>query len=285
MAIERDTLRRPPNPPFATAALQQEAFRRLGLGVGETIAIAQHLYEGIDLGSETTGLITYPRTDSTMMAKAAIAQARKAVAERFGKDCVPARPRAFRSQRFRPGARNPQEAHEAIRPTDFRRTPESVARHLDRDAARLYGLVWRRALASQMAAARVDRVRIELTAEDGAVVLAAECTAMAFEGHLRLAPDPAPDPDPGSDPGCARTGERDDALGQEVEQLVVAAERGGPSVAVSLDRIARSGPIALGRGRDARSDARDREQDLHVPREGRGSGLSGVSRLCAASDV
>ena len=186
VAVERDTLHRPPNPPFATATLQLAAFRRLGLGVGETMAIAQRLYEGVDLGAETTGLITYPRTDSTAMAGAAVAQARAAIAERFGADCVPARPRSFRAKRIRPGARNAQEAHEAIRPTGFGRTPEAVARHLDRDAAGLYGLIWRRALASQMAAARVERVRIELAGEDGAVALAAECSAMVFDGHFRL---------------------------------------------------------------------------------------------------
>ena len=164
VAVERDTLHRPPNPPFATATLQLAAFRRLGLGVGETMAIAQRLYEGVDLGAETTGLITYPRTDSTAMAGAAVAQARAAIAERFGADCVPARPRTFRAKRIRPGARNAQEAHEAIRPTGFGRTPESVARHLDRDAAGLYGLIWRRALASQMAAARVRDIAVSVPA-------------------------------------------------------------------------------------------------------------------------
>ena len=186
VAVERDTLHRPPNPPFATATLQLAAFRRLGLGVGETMAIAQRLYEGVDLGAETTGLITYPRTDSTAMAGTAVAQARAVIAERFGADCVPARPRTFRAKRIRPGARNAQEAHEAIRPTGFGRTPEAVARHLDRDAAGLYGLIWRRALASQMAAARVERVRIELAGEDDAVALAAEGTARVFDGHFRL---------------------------------------------------------------------------------------------------
>ena len=186
VAVERDTLRRPPNPPFATATLQLAAFRRLGLGVGETMAIAQRLYEGVELGAETTGLITYPRTGSTAMAASAVAAARALIGERFGADCVPARPRTFGAKRIRPGARSAQEAHEAIRPADFRRTPEAVARHLDRDAAGLYGLIWRRALASQMAAARVERVRIELAGADGAVVLAAEVSARVFDGHFRI---------------------------------------------------------------------------------------------------
>ena len=182
--VERDILHRPPNPPFATATLQLAASRRLGLDVGQTMAIAQRLYEGIAVGAETTGLITYPRTGSTAMSRSAIGQARTVITERFGAECVPARPRTF-------GARTQgmQEAHEAIRPTDFRRTPEAVARHLDRDANRLYGLIWRRALASQMAAARIERLRIELAGEDGAIALAAECVATAFDGHYRIRED------------------------------------------------------------------------------------------------
>ena len=186
VSVERETLRRPPNPPFATVTLQLAASRRLGFGVGETMAIAQRLYEGIDLGAETEGLITYPRTDSTAMAKTATAEARAVIAQNFGRDCVPAWPRAFRAQHRGLGSGNVREAHEAIRPTDFERTPETVARHLDRDALQLYGLIWRRALASQMAAARVERVRIVLAGEDGALRLGAECTALAFDGHLRL---------------------------------------------------------------------------------------------------
>ncbi len=229
VAVERDTPHRPPNPPFATATLQLAAFRRLGLGVGETMAIAQRLYEGVGLGAETTGLITYPRTDSTAMAGSAVARARAAIAERFGADCVPARPRTFRTR-----ARNAQEAHEAIPPTGFGRTPEAVARHLDRDAAGLYGLIWRRALASQMAAARIERVRIELAGEDGAVVLAAECSAMVFDGHLRLAPDPDPGirategEDAGEDGGDAGAADRGLPMleaGEAVTLRAVRAER------------------------------------------------------------
>ena len=116
------------------------------------------------------------------MAESAMRQARAVIGDRFGAECVPARPR-----RFRTGPGSAQEAHEAIRPTDFGRTPESAARRLDRDAAALYGLIWRRALASQMAAARVERVRIAMASEDGALRLSAECAATAFDGHLRLA--------------------------------------------------------------------------------------------------
>ena len=162
-SVERDTRARPPPPPFTTAALQQEASRRLGFSIGETMETAQRLYEGVDLGGETAGLITYPRTDGTAMAKTAVAAARAVVRARFGDDYLPAKPRTYRPRARRADtSRHATEAHEAIRPTGFTRAPEDVEGRLDRASARLYGLVWRRALASQMAPARVDRVRIGL---------------------------------------------------------------------------------------------------------------------------
>ena len=186
-AVARDTLRRPPPPPFTTATLQQEAARRLGFSIAETMAAAQRLYEGVELGGGTAGLITYMRTDSAAMAKTAVAQARAEIRGTFGDACVPAKPRVFRAR-----GRNLQEAHEAVRPTDFTRRPEDLERGPggrggpDRAAAALYGLIWRRALASQMAAARVERVRVEVASEDGGVVLAAAGTAEIFDGHLRV---------------------------------------------------------------------------------------------------
>ena len=183
-SVERDTLRRRPLPPFTTSTLQQEAARRLGFGIGETMEIAQRLYEGVDLGGETAGLITYMRTDSTAMAKTAVAQARAVVRRTYGGDCVPAKPRTFRTR-----LRHAQEAHEAIRPTDFGRTPDELERRLDRAAVQLYGLIRNRALASQMAAARFDRVRVEIApegAETGGIGLAAGGSQMVFDGHLRV---------------------------------------------------------------------------------------------------
>ena len=113
---------RQPLPPFTTATLQQEAARRLGFGIGETMAVAQRLYEGVDLGDETAGLVTYMRTDSTAMAATAVAQARAVVRRAFGDDYVPARSRMSTG----PAPAHVQEAHEAIRPTDFERTPEEL---------------------------------------------------------------------------------------------------------------------------------------------------------------
>ena len=187
-AIERDTLRRRPPPPFTTASLQQEASRTLGFSIAETMEAARRLYEGVELGGDTAGLITYMRTDSAAMAKTAVAQARAEIRRRFGNEYMPAKPRVFRNR-----SRNAQEAHEAIRPTDFSRAPEdlerSPGRGIGRTAAQLYGLIRTRALASQMAEARFDRVRAELAPETAGakddLVLAAEGSALAFDGFLR----------------------------------------------------------------------------------------------------
>ena len=180
-SVERDTLRRQPLPPLTTATLQQEAARRLGFGIGETMALAQRLYEGVDLGDETAGLVTYMRTDSTAMATTAVVQARAIVRRAFGDAYAPAKPHVHRSR-----ARHVQEAHEAIRPTDFERTPEDLAGRLDQAAVQLYGLIRDRALASQMPAARFNRVRLEIASEAGDIVLEARGSSLAFDGHLRV---------------------------------------------------------------------------------------------------
>ena len=161
--------------------------------VAETMEAAQRLYEGVELGGQTAGLITYMRTDSAVMAKTAVAGARAEVRRRFGNGYVPVKPRAFRSPE-----RKAQEAHEAIRPTDFGRTPEdfeggaggAAVRGIDRAAAALYGLVWKRAMASQMAEARFDRLRVEIAPKTvdapGGPVLEVAGSALAFDGHLRV---------------------------------------------------------------------------------------------------
>ena len=183
----RDVVRRAPRAPLTTATLQHAAWRRLGLGVGETMAIARRLYDGVDLRGERCGLITYMRTDSTVMAKPALARARAAIGERHGADYLPARARSFRP---RPDGGAPpravQEGHEAIRPTNFSRTPDDLDGHLDRAAVALYALIRDRALASQAADARFERLRAELVADDGAIVLEARCSVLAFDGHLRI---------------------------------------------------------------------------------------------------
>ena len=185
----RDVLRRPPLPPFTTATLQQEAWRVFGLGVGETMEIARRLYEGVDLDGERSGLVTYVRTDSTVMAKTALARARATIRERHGEDYLPVRTRSFRPRVGGGSApRAFREGHEAIRPTDFARTPDDLEGRLDRAAVGLYGLIRDRALASQAADARFERLRAELVADDGGIVLEARCAILVFDGHLRILP-------------------------------------------------------------------------------------------------
>ena len=180
-SFERGEVRRNPPPPFTTSTLQQEASRRLGFGVRKTMQLAQALYEGVDLDGAAQGLITYMRTDGTALSKGAAAAARRIVRARFGGEYLPARARTFRSR-----ARPTQEAHEAIRPTDFARPPEALAGRIGEDAAGLYALIWQRAVASQMAAARLDRAQVELVSEIGDIMLAATGSRTVFDGFLRV---------------------------------------------------------------------------------------------------
>ena len=179
--VEKKPVKRHPAPPFITSTLQQEASRKLGFPAARTMKIAQGLYEGVDLGGETVGLITYMRTDGTTMAGEAIAESRDVIGELHGARYVPERPRQYTSK-----VKNAQEAHEAIRPTSFARTPELVARYLDSDQARLYELVWKRALASQMESAEQERTTIDVGSPDGQTRLRATGTVTLFDGFLKL---------------------------------------------------------------------------------------------------
>jgi len=152
--------RRKPSPPFITSTMQQEASRRLGFTPKRTMAVAQQLYEGIDLGPEgRVGLITYMRTDSTNVAEVAQKEARRYIAEHFGEQFLPPKPPIYKTK-----VKQAQEAHEAIRPTSVFREPERVKQYLSRDQYRLYQLVWRRFLASQMAPAVLDTTTVDITA-------------------------------------------------------------------------------------------------------------------------
>src|SRR6202140_3925876 len=141
-SVEAKPVKRNPSPPFITSTLQQEASRKLGFNAKRTMQIAQGLYEGVEVGGETVGLITYMRTDGVQMAGEAIGEARHVIGENYGARYVPEAPRAYSSR-----AKNAQEAHEAIRPTSFSRRPEQLLRRLEPDHARLYELIWKRALA------------------------------------------------------------------------------------------------------------------------------------------
>lgn len=157
-SVERKDRKRTPPAPFTTSTLQQEASRKLGFGVKKTMTLAQHLYEGRDIGE---GLITYMRTDSVNLAASAVAEARKVIKERYGEDYLPKAARTYKTK-----AKGAQEAHEAIRPTSLSRTPESLASTLERDALRLYELVWQRTLACQMAEAQLEQTGADILAKD-----------------------------------------------------------------------------------------------------------------------
>ena len=180
-SVEAKPVKRHPAPPFITSTLQQEASRKLSFAAKRTMQIAQHLYEGVDLGGETVGLITYMRTDGVTMDGAAVHEARDMIGERYGKRYVPGAPRTYTSK-----AKNAQEAHEAIRPTSFHRTPESVARYLDGEQAKLYELIWKRAVASQMESAELERTTIDVVAADNKVTLRATGSVVLFDGFLTL---------------------------------------------------------------------------------------------------
>ena len=145
--------------------------------------IAQRLYEGIDIGGETTGLITYMRTDGVQIDGSAITQARKVIGEDYGNAYVPDAPRQYQTK-----AKNAQEAHEAIRPTDLSRRPAEMRRRLDTDQARLYELIWIRTIASQMESAELERTTVDIAAKAGARVLELRATGQVvkFDGFLAL---------------------------------------------------------------------------------------------------
>src|SRR5438552_3096111 len=180
-SVEHREVRRNPFPPFTTSTLQQEASRKLGFGATRTMQIAQRLYEGIDLEGDTVGLITYIRTDGVTLAAEAIAAARQLIGNEFGGRYRPPEPRVYKS-----AAKNAQEAHEAIRPTDMARKPGDVARHLDNDMRRLYELIWKRTVGSQMASALLDQVSIDIADPSGQVRLHVTGSVVVFDGFLTL---------------------------------------------------------------------------------------------------
>ncbi|HEY4203846.1 MAG TPA: type I DNA topoisomerase [Xanthobacteraceae bacterium] len=182
-SVEAKPARRNPQAPFTTSTLQQEASRKLGFAPAHTMRIAQRLYEGINIGGETTGLITYMRTDGVQIDGSAITQARKVIGEDYGNDYVPGAPRQYQTK-----AKNAQEAHEAIRPTDLSRRPAELRRSLDNDQARLYELIWTRTIASQMESAELERTTVDITAKAGSRILELRATGQVvkFDGFLKL---------------------------------------------------------------------------------------------------
>ena len=181
--VEAKPARRNPPPPFTTSTLQQEASRKLGFAPAHTMRIAQRLYEGVDIEGETVGLITYMRTDGVDIAEEALAAARRLIGADYGARYVPDAPRRYQTK-----AKNAQEAHEAIRPTDVARRPKDVKRLLDGDQARLYELIWLRTMACQMESAELERTTADIIAKAGGRVidLRATGTVVKFDGFLTL---------------------------------------------------------------------------------------------------
>ncbi len=187
--VTKSERKRSATPPFTTSTLQQEAARKLSFSSKKTMALAQQLYEGVDLpGEGSVGLITYMRTDSVAMAQGALDEIAALVRERYGD-------RYVRTTQYRTKAKSAQEAHEAVRPTEIRRTPESINGHLDRDQQRLYELIWKRAVASQMAQAIYDQTTVDVQARGSAdpavkdaqdLVFRASGSVMRFDGFVRV---------------------------------------------------------------------------------------------------
>jgi DNA topoisomerase-1 len=187
--VKRGERQRKPSAPFTTSTLQQEASRRLGFNAQRTMATAQQLYEGVEVGksSSTGGLITYMRTDSTNVSPQAQGEARDYITQRFGKDFIPEKPPQYRTR-----AKNAQEAHEAIRPTDITRTPESLKGQLNPNQIKLYTLIWQRFVASQMANAIYNTLRVEMTASQpgsSRYVFRTSGSTIKFSGFLALYED------------------------------------------------------------------------------------------------
>ena len=180
-SVESKPARRFPQPPFTTSTLQQEAARKLGFSATRTMQVAQKLYEGVDVGGETVGLITYMRTDGVQIANEAIQGCRAVISEDFGDRYVPNAPRLYKTK-----AKNAQEAHEAVRPTDLGRRPNKVAKSLDADQRALYELIWKRTVASQMEAAVFERTTADISSTDKKIGLRATGSVQTFDGFLKL---------------------------------------------------------------------------------------------------
>ncbi|MBZ0216535.1 MAG: type I DNA topoisomerase, partial [Fimbriimonadaceae bacterium] len=183
-SVEVKPQKRHPFPPFTTSTLQQEASRKLGFSASHTMRTAQRLYEGINIGGETQGLITYMRTDGVQLAPEAISACRDVIGQEYGGKYLPGSPRIYKSN-----AKNAQEAHEAVRPTSLSRLPKDVRNVLDADQAKLYELIWKRTIASQMASAELERTTVEITGPGGdgrQITLRANGSVVAFDGFLTL---------------------------------------------------------------------------------------------------
>ena len=179
--ITKKEARRNPYPAFTTSTMQIESSRKLGLSASQTMRTAQRLYEGTDIKGETTGLITYMRTDSVVMSKEAINQVRGFVTDNYGANYLPEAPRVYKSK-----AKNAQEAHECIRPTNIYLTPKDIKQYITLEEYKLYEIIWQRAVSSQMASAVLDQVAVDITNEDKKIVLRANGSTIKFPGMYKV---------------------------------------------------------------------------------------------------
>lgn len=204
--IEKKKARRTPAAPFITSTLQQEASRKLRFGARKTMQIAQRLYEGVPIGGETVGLITYMRTDSVTVATEALTEARHHILQAYGDAYVPTSFRVFKSK-----AKNAQEAHEAIRPTGVARTPASLKTVLDPDQWALYDLIWKRFVASQMEVMVLDQVAVDLESDTKKFIFRANGSTIAFDGFMRVYVE-------GKDEEGSESGDEDEKLLPPLEE-------------------------------------------------------------------
>ncbi|MGQ0457444.1 MAG: type I DNA topoisomerase [Hyphomicrobium sp.] len=182
-SVDKKATKRNPYPPFTTSTLQMDASRKLGFSAKQTMQVAQRLYEGVDIGGETVGLITYMRTDGVQIVPEAVGHIRDVISAEYGRNYTPF------AREWKTKAKNAQEAHEAIRPTDPKRKPESVRKHLDKDQAALYDLIWKRTIASQMAPADIEQTAAEIAVKGSNAVdygLRANGSVVTFDGFLRV---------------------------------------------------------------------------------------------------
>ena len=189
--ISSKVVNRNPSGPFTTSTLQQTASSRLGFGASRTMQIAQKLYQGIEIEGETIGLITYMRTDGTNLSKDAVSTFRDYIKKEIGNEYLPENSLNYSGKK----AKNAQEAHEAIRPTDIIRTPHSVKKYLSADQNKLYDLIWSRALSSQMESAKFDRNTITISSDNNDTICKASGSVLKFDGFLKIYNNPNKDDD------------------------------------------------------------------------------------------
>jgi len=184
--ISSKIISRNPSGPFTTSTLQQTSSGRLGLGASRTMQIAQKLYQGIEIEGETIGLITYMRTDGTNISQEAVSNFRNFIKNTYGNEYLPKDPLNYSGKK----AKNAQEAHEAIRPTDIFRSPDKLKKYLSPDQYKVYDLIWSRALSSQIKPAQFDRNTITITSVDGGTVFKTSGSVIKFDGYLKVYKDP-----------------------------------------------------------------------------------------------